>query len=74
MLFNLVESSSVVIYKQRAVIYNVEIPVSLDLKDRLGDHSSPRMELHPNLNWVGKSDLQPSRFNQMSTPRKNRGY
>ena len=64
MLFNLVESSSVVAYKQKAVIYNIEIPMSLDLKDRLGDHS----------NWVGKSDLQPSRFNQMSTPRKNRSY
>lgn len=41
MLSNLAESSSVVPYKQRrAVIYNIEIPISLDLKDRLGDHSS----------------------------------
>lgn len=61
MLSNLAESSSVVAYKQRrAVIYNIEIPISLDLKNSLGDHSSPKMELHPNLKWVAKSDLQPS--------------
>lgn len=52
---HLAESSPVVRENQgKEATYNLEIPLSLDLKDELGDHPSSREKSHPNFKLSGK--------------------